>query len=163
MRPTMNERSGRGWEIALAVIAALAAGAAGGYLIASRASTTSTTTSDQTSAKPDKVTALGRLQPATGVVPVYGPPGDRIAKLFPVSPGIVLKEGDPIAELDSAKDRLQEVQVARTQLTEATTARDAAKRAGEQKILAAKAELNQAKANKESDLAAAGAKISYLK
>ena len=61
------------------------------------------------------------------------------------------------------KDRLQEVQVARIQLTEATAARDAAKRASEQKILAAKAELNQAKANKESDLAAVDAKINYLR
>ena len=37
------------------------------------------------------------------------------------------------------------------------------KRAGEQKILAAKAELNQAKANKASDLAAIDAKINFLK
>jgi HlyD family secretion protein len=117
---------------------------------------------EQTAAKPERVTALGRLQPESGVVPVYGPPGDRIGKLYPVAPGTILKEGDPIADLESAKDRLQEVQVARTQLTEATAARDAAKRAGDQKILAAKAELNQAKANKASDLAAIDAKIDYL-
>jgi HlyD family secretion protein len=163
MPSTHSMRSGRGWETALAVIAALAAGGAGGYIIASRAGTSSDSSAEQAAAKPDKVTALGRLQPAGGVVPVYGPPGDRIAKLFPVGPGTVLKEGDPIAELDSAKDRLQEVQVARTQLAEATAARDAAKRAGDQKILAAQAELTQAQANKTSDLAAVDAKIEYLK
>ena len=158
-----NLRAGRGWEVAVAVIAALAAGAAGGYLIATRSSGPSTTSAAQPPAKPDRVTALGRLQPATGVVPIYGPTADRIAKLYPLAPGTLLKEGDPIAELESATDRRQEVQVARTQLEEATKARDAAKRAGEQKILAAKAELNQAQANKASDLAAIDARISYLK
>lgn len=163
MPSTQSIRAGRGWEIALAVIAALAAGGAGGYMIASRANTPSAASSEQATAKPDRVTALARLQPEGGVVPIYGPPGDRIAKLFQVAPGSVLKEGDPVAELDSAKDRLQEVQVARTQLAEATAARDAARRAGDQKILAAKAELNQAQANKASDLAAVDAKIEYLK
>jgi HlyD family secretion protein len=163
MRSNSQKRRGRGWETALAVVAALAAGGAGGYLIASRGGTSSATTPDQPPARPDKVTALGRLQPAGGVVPVYGPPGDRIAKLYPVAPGAVLKEGDPIADLESAKDRQQEVQVAKTQLDEATKARDAGKRAGEQKILAAKADLNLNKATKESDLAAVDAKIKYLK
>jgi HlyD family secretion protein len=163
MSSRQNMRPGRGWEIAVTVLAALAAGAAGGYLIATRSSGPSTTSAGQPPAKPDRVTALGRLQPATGVVPIYGPTADRIAKLYPVAPGTILKEGDPIAELESAKDRRQEVQVARTQLEEATKARDAAKRAGEQKILAAKAELNQAQANKASDLAAIDARITYLK
>ncbi len=75
----------------------------------------------------------------------------------------MLKAGDPIAELASRKDRLLEVQVAETQLTEAKTARDASERAGKQKIRAAEAELNQAKANKVSDLAAIDAKLAYLK
>jgi HlyD family secretion protein len=161
MIATARARPGRVWEIVVAALAALVAGGAGGYLIAHRPG--SVTSSEQPVAKPDKVTALGRIQPASGVVPIYGPPGDRIAKLYPLAPGSVLKEGAPIAELESAKDRQQEVRVARTQLTEATAARDAAKRAGEQRILAAKAELNQAKANKESDLAAVDAKIGYLK
>src|SRR6188768_448836 len=103
-------RPGRAWEIALAVAAALAAGAAGGYMIATRAGSPSTSTADQSLPKPDKVTALGRLQPEGGVVPIYGPPGDRIAKLYSVAPGTALKENDPIAELDSKKDRDQEVQ-----------------------------------------------------
>ncbi len=55
------------------------------------------------------------------------------------------------------------MQVAETQLTEAKTARDAGERAGKQKIRAAEAELNQAKANKVSDLAAIDAKLVYLK
>ncbi len=163
MLPPRNARSGRGWEIALAVVAAITAGGAGGYLIASRGATSSATTAEKAAQRSDKVIALGRLQPTKGVIPIYGPPGDRIARLFPVAPGTVLAEGAPIAELDSTKDRQQEVLVARTQLTEATVARDAGERAGKQKILAAKAELNQAKANKTSDLAAIDAKLDYLK
>jgi HlyD family secretion protein len=163
MRSPTDRRRGRGWEIALAVIAALGAGAAGGYIIASRAGTTTAGPAGEAPARPDRVTALGRLQPAGGVVGVYGPQGDRIAKLEKVAPGTVLKAGDPIAELESAADRRQEVEVARKQLAEAIAARDAARRAGEQKILAAKAELNQAQANKASDLAAIDAKINYLK
>lgn len=155
-------RAGRALTTLLAAVVALAAGGAAGYFLAGRA--------NKPEVKPDpnaavgatardRVTALGRLQPEGGVVPVYGPPGDRIAKLYPVAPGVALKAGDPVAELASRKDRLLEVQVAKTQLTEAKAARDAGKRAGEKKILAAEAELNQAKANKVSDLAAIDAKL----
>src|SRR5207248_8720339 len=83
-------------------------------------------------------------------------------KLYPIAPGAQLRAGDPVAELASRKERLQEVLVAETQLTESKTALAAAKRAGESKIRAAEAELNQAKANKASDLAALGAKQKYV-
>jgi HlyD family secretion protein len=156
-------RPGRALEVVIAALAALVAGGAGGYLIANRGGSSAAATSDKPAARSDKVTALGRLQPASGVIPIYGPPGDRIGKLYPLAPGTVLKEGDPIAELESAKDRRLEVEVAKSQLKEATDALAAAERAGKQKILAAKAELNQAKANKGSDLAAIDAKLNYLK
>jgi HlyD family secretion protein len=158
----LETRRGRGWETVLAVIAALAAGGAGGYLVASRGGTAPRTTPESGAPRIEKVTALGRLQPATGVIPIYGPPGDRIGKLYPVAPGKELAEGAPIAELESAKDRMLEVEVARIQLNEATAARNAAERAGQQKILAAKAELNQAKANKSSDIASIDAKLDFL-
>lgn len=156
-------RRGRGWEVLLAVLAALAAGGAGGYLIALRAASPAPA-SESPSARPERVTALGRLQPANGVVPVYGPPGDRIAELFPaVAVGKELKEGTQVARLASYEERHQQVKVAETQLAEAQKALAASERAGEQKILAAQAELNQARANKDSDLAAVDAKIEYLK
>jgi HlyD family secretion protein len=113
------------------------------------------------------VTSLGRLQPAGGVIPVHGPPGDRIVELLKVdgkaiSPGMELKEGQPIAKLASFEERDQQVRVAKKQLDEAEKALAAAERAGEQKVLAARAELNQAQANKTSDLAAIDAKLEYL-
>ncbi len=164
-RETSHTRPGRTLTIVLVAVAAVAAGGVGGYFLAGRIGKPTPPGGKQEGIAPgprDKVTALGRLQPENGIVPVYGPPGDRIAKLHPVAPGTDLKAGAPIAELASRKDRLLEVQVAETQLTEAKTARDAAERAGKQKIRAAEAELNQAKANKQSDLAAIKAKLDYL-
>ena len=165
MQRTRHRRSGRALTTVLVALVSVAAGAAAGYFLAGRFPKPAAPDADAPAgpAARDKVTALGRLQPEGGVVPVYGPPGDRIAKLFPLAPGTALKATDPIAELASRKDRMLEVQVAETQLTEAKTARDAGERAGKQKIRAAEAELNQAKANKVSDLAAIDAKLVYLK
>src|SRR5262245_59858338 len=158
-----NIRPGRGWETALAIIAALAAGGAGGYLIASRGGSSTATTAEKPAPRADRVTALGRLQPTNGVVPGYGPPGDRIAKLYSsVAPGKELRVGEPIADLASRRERLQEVVVAETQQQEAKTSLKYARAAGEQKVRAAEAELNQAKANKVSDLAALDAKQKYV-
>ncbi|AWM40491.1 ABC exporter membrane fusion protein [Gemmata obscuriglobus] len=155
-----SRRAGRTVSMLLIGLTALAAGAAGGYFLSGRArQPASSSDAPGGPANSDRVTALGRLQPEGGVVPVYGPPGDRIAKLYPVAVGQPLNVNAPIAELASRRDRLQEVQVARTQLDEATAAHAAAKRAGEKKIAAAGAELNQAKANKVSDLAALDAKL----
>lgn len=157
-----NARAGRGWELLLALLAAVVAGGAGGYLIALRAGP-ATTTTEPPAVRAERVTALGRLQPAGGVVPVYGPPADRIAKMYPISPGATLEAGKPVAELASRKDRLLEVQIAETQQEEAKSSLKFARTAGEQRVRAAEAELNQAKANKATDLVAIDAKTTYLK
>ncbi|WP_439630535.1 hypothetical protein [Gemmata sp.] len=162
MRLSSPTRPGRGLELALALLAAVGAGGAGGYMIAMSAGTPAPPT-EAPAARPDRVTSLGRLQPAGGVVPVFGPPGDRIAKMHPVSPGDALKAGTPVAELASRKDRLLELQVAETQQQEANTSLKFARVAGEQKVRAAEAELSLAKANKVGDLAALDAKQVFLK
>lgn len=167
MHRTHQHRPARVLVTLLVAVVAVAAGGAAGYFLAGRlAKPPAPQPGAQQPAEgttKERVGALGRIQPAGGVVPVYGPPGDRIAKLYPVAPGATLRAGDPVAELASRKDRLLEVRVAETQLTEAKTARDASERAGKKKITAAEAELNQAKANKVSDLAAIDAKIAFLK
>jgi HlyD family secretion protein len=161
-------RSGRGLELLLAVGAALAAGGAGGYLVATRATPSGDGGTQPPAARSDRVTSLGRLQPAGGVVPVFGPPGDRIAKMHefkpgvPIAPGQHLTSGKAIADLASRKDRLLELQVAETQQEEAANSLKLAKLAGEQRVRAARAELNQAKAVKASDLAAIDAKLEFL-
>ncbi|MCS6863565.1 MAG: hypothetical protein RMJ56_03730 [Gemmataceae bacterium] len=148
----------------LIVLVAAAIGGGGGYWLGrqTEAETTRVPVADRLVPTKDRISALGRIQPEGGVVPVYGPPGDRLAQLEPLVPGRVLKVGDKIGELASRKDRLLEVQVAATQLNEARAARAAAERAGQQKIRAAEAELHQTRANKTSDLAALSAKLDYL-
>lgn len=167
MKPkALSRRTGGAPTTALVGVVAVAIGLAAGYFLAGKFPQSSTTpgagTPGEATAVKDRITALGRLQPEGGVVPVYGPPGDRIEKLYPFAPGTSLKAGAPIAELASRTDRLLEVQVAQTQLAEAKATRDAAERAGKQRIRAAEAELDQAKANKASDLAALQAKLDYL-
>jgi HlyD family secretion protein len=162
MRVQTPTRPGRGLELALALLAAVGAGGAAGYMIAMSAGTPAPPT-ESPAARPDRVTSLGRLQPAGGVVPVFGPPGDRVAEMYPVSPGDALKAGTPVAELASRKDRLLELQVAETQQQEANTSLKFARVAGEQKVRAAEAELSLAKANKVGDLAALDAKQVFLK
>lgn len=162
-RTPLHNRPARALSTLIVALVAVACGGAAGYFFAGRfAKPADTSTDAPKGEQPDRITALGRLQPEGGVVPVYGPPGDRIAKLLPLAPGLSVAADEPIAELASRKDRLLEVQVAETQLTEAKAAREASERAGKQKILAAEAELAQAKANKDSDLAAIDAKITFL-
>ena len=44
------------------------------------------------------------MQPAGGVVSVFGPPGDRVLKLN-VDVGSPVKKGDPLAELSGQAER----------------------------------------------------------
>ena len=91
MQRTRHRRSGRALTTVLVALVSVAAGAAG-YFLAGRFPKPAAPDADAPAgpAARDKVTALGRLQPEGGVVPVYGPPGDRIAKLFPLARGRAL-------------------------------------------------------------------------
>lgn len=109
-----------------------------------------------------RVAALGRLQPAGGVIPVFGPPGDRIKEIKPLSPGTMLKSGDPIATLASREQREGDVRVAEVQLQEAKDSLKAAKESGQKKIDAAQAEVNQLASGETSDLKALGARIAFV-
>lgn len=111
---------------------------------------------------PARVAALGRLQPAGGVIPVFGPPGDRIREMKPLTPGAVLKSGEPIATLASREQREGDVKVAEVQLQEAKDALKAAKESGQKKIDAAQADVNQLTAGEASDLKALSAKIGFV-
>ncbi|HJZ60074.1 MAG TPA: hypothetical protein VKE74_34345, partial [Gemmataceae bacterium] len=173
-RPTLprrDARAGRTWVILVAVLAAAAVGTAVGLfardLVFKGKNGGSKDEQRSGSAPAERVTALGRLQPAGGVIPVYGPPADRIARLYPkdgqpIGPGTMLKEGDPIADLFSKAQREMEVEVARKQLAESEAGLKAAEAAGKKKIEAAEADRDQLLANRKNDLAALQAKIDYL-
>jgi HlyD family secretion protein len=145
-----------------AVLAAFAAGGATAYFLLKPAPSADRRPDHPDGPAPTRVAALGRLQPAGGVVPVYGPPGDRIAEMKPVAPGTVLKAGDPIAVLASRDIKAGELRVAEVQLEEATAALAAAREAGRKKIEAARAEITQALAGEKADLAALDAKTALV-
>ncbi len=156
--PAVPSRPGRAWVTLLAVLAAFAAGGGVAYLLLKPAPVAESRPGRTETSLPNRVAALGRLQPAGGVVPVYGPPGDRIAEMKPLAPGGELKAGAPIAVLASRDIKAAELRVAEVQLEEAKSALAAAKAAGAKKIEAAKAELAQTFAGEKADLAALDAK-----
>ncbi|MBN9522935.1 HlyD family efflux transporter periplasmic adaptor subunit [bacterium] len=156
--PAVPSRPGRAWVMLPAVLAAFAAGGGVVYFLLRPAPGAEPRTGRSEAPSPNRVAALGRLQPAGGVVPVYGPPGDRIAEMKSLAPGGELKAGAPIAVLASRDIKAAELRVAEVQLEEAKAALAAAKAAGAKKIEAAKAELAQALAGEKADLAALDAK-----
>ena len=96
----MTSRPGRAWATLLAVLVAFAAGVGGALYYSNRNAPSPSRRADPDNGTPAtpsaRVSALGRLQPAGGVIPVYGPPGDRIKEMKPLNPGDTLKAGDPI-------------------------------------------------------------------
>lgn len=158
--PVKPRRPGRAVTTVLVGLAAFALGGAAVWFLAPKPATTDARgTADATTPPTTRVSALGRLQPAGGVIPVYGPPGDRIATMPPLAPGDVLKAGDTIATLAGRDQRAAEVKVAEVQLDEAKAALAAAKEAGAKKIAAAQAEADQLAANEPADLAALDARV----
>ncbi|MFO0876086.1 MAG: hypothetical protein U0840_01835 [Gemmataceae bacterium] len=77
--------------------------------------TPSTDTPTKSVSDSSPVSALGYLQPATGVVSVGGIPGDRIERIF-VTPGKPVKAGDRLVQFSSYQERARELEVARKQV-----------------------------------------------
>ena len=163
--PVRSPRAGRTWAMVLVVLVAFGAGIAATLFYTNRTTSPAhRSTSDGSSpgSAPSRVSALGRLQPTGGVIPVYGPPGDRIKEMKALAPGMILKSGEPIATLASHEQREGDVKVAEVQLQEAKDSLKASKEAGQKRIDAAQAELNQLLAGEENDLKALNAKLSFV-
>jgi HlyD family secretion protein len=154
------------FKSSIAVVGALAVGAVAGYLVRPRVegafrSTPGSTTENR--AEPSRpVSALARLQPKDGVIPVYGPPGDRIVELSVRDVGKRLHRGDAIATLLSHEVRQTEVAVAELQLGEARETLAKLTAAGKAKIAAARLEAEQATADEEKDKEALNLQIAVL-
>ncbi len=150
----------------IAIVVALAVGGVAGYLVrpridsALRSTPGSATESRADASRP--ISALGRLQPKDGVIPVYGPPGDRIAELSVRDVGKRLHHGDAIATLKSHEVRQTEVAVAELQLTEARETLAKLTAAGKAKIAAARLEAQNATADEEKDKEALNLQIAVL-
>lgn len=68
---------------------------------------------------PDRVVALARLEPATGLIDLGGIPGDQVVKLS-VVPGQFVHKDEPLIVFDSHTLRELDVAAAKSQLEEAT-------------------------------------------
>jgi len=165
IRQSFSARSGRTWVTVLIVLVAFVAGVGGTLYYTSRdgePADRSVQRGESSAPPPSRVSALGRIQPAGGVIPVYGPPGDRIKEMKPLSPGMHLKSGEPIATLASREQREGDVKIAEVQLQEAKDALKASKQAGQKKIDAAQADLDQLLAGEADDLKSLDAKVGFL-
>lgn len=109
------------------------------------------------------ITAKGRLEPAGGIVSVYGPPGDRIREMK-VKPGdAVTRDSTLLFVLASRPDRAAERELAERQYEEAKRLYEAIKLAGDAKLKEIDAEIAQATAGKEYDLEALRKQVSLRK
>ncbi len=164
MTPSKFHRTGRAWITAVIGIAAFAAGIAATVIYTNRTTSAdrSAVGNEGTGSVPARVSALGRLQPAGGVIPVYGPPGDRIKTIEKLFPGMMLKSGQPIATLASRDQREGDVKVAEVQLQEAKDSLKAAAATGQKKIDAAEADLNQLLSGETNDLKSLTAKVDFV-
>jgi HlyD family secretion protein len=88
------------------------------------------------------VGALGRLEPAGGVIRVAGPPGERLGELL-VAEGERVVAGQVLARLESYSERLAEREYAAAQLQEARARLEAETRFGQAQIEEARTRLSQ--------------------
>jgi HlyD family secretion protein len=153
-------------KTAITVTATLAVGAVAGYMLRPKvegALKSNSGAAAESKADPNRpVSALARLQPKDGVIPVYGPPGDRIADLSVRDVGKRLKRGDAIATLKSHEVRQTEVTLAELQLNEAKETLAKLTAAGKAKIAAAKLEADQATADEAKDKEALNLQVVVL-
>ena len=89
------------------------------------------------------VVALGRLEPAAGVLTVSGQVGDRVEELF-VKEGDVVERGAVLARLEGFRLRSLEVELAQSQLEEAIARREAEDALAQAKVAAARLAREQA-------------------
>lgn len=109
-------------------------------------------------AGPSEVNALGRLQPADGLVAVYGPPGDRVQE-FQVKVGDQVTKGQKLAVLSGEEDRRLQLESLDAQIKEADALRQSILASKEAKLADIDAEARQATVGVEQDTRAIDAKV----
>lgn len=96
------------------------------------------------------VEAFGRIQPADGVIAVYGPPGDKL-KEFKVGVGQTVAVGDTLAALFGDDERQLNLKTLTEQIHEAETLKKAIEESARAKQADLDAEANQATVGLEQD------------
>ncbi len=155
-RPRRNGRLGLPLAASLAANAALLGGL--GYLTLAKPAATTPRATETRPVSPDSIQALGRLQPAGGVVNVFGTPGDRVGESL-VALGSVVAKGDRLVTLFGEAQQALAVGALDAQLREAEKATTAVGRARDAKRADIDAEVRQAKAKLDAELAALDARL----
>jgi HlyD family secretion protein len=145
-------------------LASLTAGGAGGYYVHRLESTATATAQPPPVPDARSLSALGQVQPAGGVIAIYGPPGDRILKFAGLlHPGQAVKAGAPLVILESQKARQKEVALAETQLNQARQQRQAIRKAADAKLEELETETGELDNRKKEDLAVQDARLQVLR
>ncbi len=105
-----------------------------------------------------EVNALGRLQPAGGLIGVYGVPGDQLAVLS-VKVGDTVKAGQKLGELSGERGRGLSLVALQKQIEEAEQLRKAIGASRDAKLKDLEAEAAQATAGIDQDAKAIDAKV----
>jgi HlyD family secretion protein len=155
-RPRRTGRLGLPLAASLVANAALLGGL--GYVAFAKPAATTNRTVETRPVALDSIQALGRLQPAGGVVNVFGTPGDRVGESL-VTLGSVVAKGDRLLTLFGEAQQTLAVGALDAQLREATTALAAAGRARDAKRADIDAEVRQAKAKLDAELASLDARL----
>jgi HlyD family secretion protein len=107
---------------------------------------------------PGDVNSLGRIQPAGGLVAVYGPPADRVQQ-FLVKVGDTVAKDQPLAVLAGEDDRKLQLQSLDTQIQEAERLKQSILLSKKAKLADIEAEAKQATVGVEQDTKAIDAKV----
>jgi HlyD family secretion protein len=167
LRLTDTRRPARSAASLLALLVAMALGLAGGYVarpyFTSGPPKAVVTTERGETVVSRTITALGRLRPKGGVVPVYGPPGDRIGTWYDgVTVGASVTTKSPLVDLASKAERSTEFAVAEVQFREAEASVEKARAAADAKIAAAELEAANLAADEDADVRSLTLQIDVL-
>ncbi len=95
------------------------------------------------SPEPRPVVALGRIEPAGGLIDIAAPPGDRVERIL-VQAGKPVTKGQALVVLESASLRALELKAAESQLQEAEARREAETRLADVRIATAQLSVRKA-------------------
>lgn len=151
------------WAIAAAVALSLGLLAAGIIRVLNRPQAqTSDSAATPTASTPAKISALGRIEPEGEITKVGGPSGERIKQLL-VKEGQFVRQGQPLAILESYDERLADEEVAESELQDAVNRLVAVKQFRQAQIAEAETRKSQADLPKRQELAEQNATIARLK
>ena len=164
MSSHVHARSGRVLSSLLLCCASLAAGGAAGYSVQRLEKPATGTAHPPAEPEVRSLSALGQVQPAGGVIAIYGPPGDRILKFAEaLHPGQTVKSGVPLVVLESQKARHKELDLAQTQLKQARQQQEAIRKAADAKLEEWQTETSELDNRKKDDLAVQDARIQVFR